>query len=137
MPRLPHLMGYSRAQIRLHWLVAVLITLQYLLHEPIVAAWRAFRKGETLAFQPLVALHVAGGLAILALVLWRSWLRYRRGAPPPPEAEPAPCASPPGRPTSRSTRSWSRCRFQAPRHGSAGSGRPPPCTAGSASCCSR
>lgn len=90
MPRLPHLMGYSRAQIRLHWLVAVLIALQYLLHEPIVAAWRAFRKGEALAFQPLVALHVAGGLAILALVLWRLWLRYRRGAPPPPEAEPAP-----------------------------------------------
>ena len=31
--------------------------------------------------------HVAGGIAILALVLWRVALRRSRGAPPPPEGE--------------------------------------------------
>lgn len=90
MPRAPRPIGYSPAQIRLHWLVAALIALQYLLHEPIVAAWKAFRVGDTPAPQPLVVLHVVGGLAILALVLWRLGLRWRRGAPPTPEAEPAP-----------------------------------------------
>ena len=79
--------GYSRAQILLHWIVALLIVPQFLLHDPMKDAWRAFRRGEEIAFHPLVAAHVFAGIAILLLVVWRLTLRARRGAPEPPESE--------------------------------------------------
>ena len=80
--------GYSRAQIALHWTIALLVALQCLLHEPISRAWEASRAGDAVTFQPLIALHVVGGLVILLLVLWRLGLLALRGAPPPPEREP-------------------------------------------------
>ena len=80
--------GYSRAQIALHWIVAVLVALQCLLHEPISQAWEASQAGEAVTFQLLIAAHVAGGLVILLLVLWRLGLLAWRGAPPPPDREP-------------------------------------------------
>lgn len=81
--------GYSRPQIILHWLVFVLIVLQFVLHEPIAEAWEIVEDGGTPAFNPVVAGHVFGGIAILGLALWRIVLRQSRGAPPPPETEPA------------------------------------------------
>ncbi|TDK42187.1 cytochrome b [Antarcticimicrobium luteum] len=80
---------YTRAQIALHWGIFLLIALQYLFHEPIVAAWDRLREGAEIAFSPLVAGHVFGGLLILALVVWRIALRLTRGTPPLPEEEPA------------------------------------------------
>lgn len=68
----------------------ILIGLQFVLHERMSEAWDAFRDGKTFALDPLVASHVVGGLAVLALALWSIALRRTRGAPPPPEAEPAP-----------------------------------------------
>ncbi|WP_029029294.1 cytochrome b [Salinarimonas rosea] len=79
--------GYTRTQIVLHWAVVGLIALQYLLHEPIAEAWDAWRGGAEIAFDPLVAQHVVGGLLVAALAAWRLVLRFRHGAPPPPEAE--------------------------------------------------
>jgi len=79
--------GYSKPQIRLHWIVALLIVPQFVLHDGISAAWRALGQGQVPAFDPLVALHVAGGLLIAALALWRIVLRSRRAAPPLPEGE--------------------------------------------------
>lgn len=79
--------GYSRAQILLHWIVALLIIPQFLLHDAMKEAWRAFEQGQEVAFDPLVAAHVFTGIAILALVMWRVSLKATRGAPPPPEAE--------------------------------------------------
>ncbi|MEV8465727.1 cytochrome b/b6 domain-containing protein [Fluviibacterium sp. DFM31] len=79
--------GYSRAQIRLHWIVAGLIVLQFVLHESISDAFDMAMEGRQIAFNPLVAQHVAGGVLIGLLVLWRLVLRLRRGAPPPPENE--------------------------------------------------
>uniref|UniRef100_UPI0039E47C58 cytochrome b n=1 Tax=Phaeovulum sp. TaxID=2934796 RepID=UPI0039E47C58 len=76
--------GYSAAQIWLHWVVAGLIVLQFTLNGAMARAWNAFEKGEQIAFNPMVALHVFGGILILALVAWRLALRARRGAPPPP-----------------------------------------------------
>lgn len=84
---MPSPAGYSRAQIRLHWIVAALIVLQFVLHEPIAEAWDALREGAAVSFNPLIAAHVFGGLAVLAFALWRLALRARRGAPPPPQAE--------------------------------------------------
>lgn len=79
--------GYSIAQIGLHWIVTLLIVLQYVLHDSISRAWRAHVEGREITFDPLVAQHVFGGVLIAILVLWRIALRVRRGAPPPPEEE--------------------------------------------------
>ena len=84
---MPQPKGYTSAQIGLHWLVAVLIVLQYVFNDAIGAAWEALRKGQEGAFDPMVAQHVFGGLLIGALVIWRVVLRLRHGAPPPPEQE--------------------------------------------------
>jgi len=79
--------GYSRPQIRLHWIVAVLIVPQFVLHDGISAAARTLAQGGQPAFDPLVPLHVVGGVLIAALVLWRIALRALRAAPPLPEGE--------------------------------------------------
>ncbi|ALG89415.1 MULTISPECIES: cytochrome b [Actibacterium] len=84
---MPSPTGYSRLQIRLHWIIAALIILQYLLHESIVAAWELLEEGGTVDFSPLIASHVFGGLLVLVLALWRLVVRMQRGAPVPPEEE--------------------------------------------------
>lgn len=81
--------AYSRTQIILHWLVFLLIAAQFLFHEPIADAWDRVEKGLAVAFDPLVAAHVFGGLLILGLVVWRLYLRITLGAPALPEKEPA------------------------------------------------
>ncbi|MEX0307785.1 MAG: cytochrome b [Ruegeria sp.] len=81
--------SYSRAQIALHWVIFSLIAVQFLFHEPISEAWDQMERGLPVAFQAPVALHVFGGLLILALVLWRIALRLTRGAPSLPEKESA------------------------------------------------
>ena len=81
--------GYSTAQIALHWIVAVLVILQIVLHDGMVAAYAALR-GEGAATEAALLLgdlHVAFGIAIFVLALLRVALRVTRGAPPPPEAE--------------------------------------------------
>ena len=80
--------GYSRAQIVLHWLVALLIVPQFLFEDAISTAWRAYRRGAEAEFDIMVPAHVAAGALIFGLVVWRLVLRARRGAPPPPETEP-------------------------------------------------
>ena len=80
--------GFSAAQIRLHWIVFVLIVAQYVLHEGISQAWDAVERGQAVGFNPLVASHVFFGMLVLALTLWRLTIRARRGAPTPPENEP-------------------------------------------------
>lgn len=79
--------GYSRRQIALHWIVFVLIVLQYVLHEGMSEAWDVVEDGGSVGFSPLVAGHVIGGVLVLALVTWRLQIRASRGAPPPPEEE--------------------------------------------------
>lgn len=79
--------GYSASQIWLHWLVALLIIPQFLLNEPMGQAWRAIERGQEITPSLLITAHVAGGLAILALVVWRLVLRITRGAPLPPAQE--------------------------------------------------
>lgn len=82
--------GYSTMQIGLHWIVALLVAGQYLFRENIAEAWEAHVQGQEVGFSPLVFAHVAGGVLILAFVVWRLVLRLNRGVPPSPENEPAP-----------------------------------------------
>ena len=82
--------GYSAAQIRLHWIVALLVAGQYIFKDSIAAAWDAYTRGQEISFSPLVFAHVAGGMLILAFVVWRLALRFSRGVPPAPENEPGP-----------------------------------------------
>lgn len=82
--------GYSATQIGLHWIVAVLVVGQYIFKDNISQAWDAYTQRQEIAFSPLVFAHVAGGVLILALVLWRLVLRLTRGVPSAPENEPAP-----------------------------------------------
>ena len=79
--------GYSRRQIALHWIVFVLVVLQFVLHEGISDAWDVVEDGGSVAFSPVVASHVIGGLIVLLLVIWRLQIRATRGTPPPPEEE--------------------------------------------------
>jgi cytochrome b561 len=75
--------GYSSAQIALHWIIALLITSQFLFNEPMAEAFESALEGELQPFGWAVWAHIAGGIAILALALWRVALRRSRGAPPP------------------------------------------------------
>ena len=82
-------LGYSTAQIALHWTVAVLVVLQIVLHDGIVAAYAAVRGvgAATESDLFLADLHAAFGIAVFALVLLRMALRVRRGVPQPPQDE--------------------------------------------------
>lgn len=81
--------GYSATQIGLHWIAALLIAAQFVLHDGIGEAWDAVERGRTAEFDVLVLQHILGGALIGLLALWRLALRARRGAPPLPEGEPA------------------------------------------------
>lgn len=82
--------GYSARQIRLHWIVTLLIVLQFILHEPMAEAWDGIEDGQSPAFNWLILSHVAGGVLVLIFALWRLGLRLTRGVPPAPETEIAP-----------------------------------------------
>lgn len=73
--------GYTRLQIALHWLVALLIVQQYLFNDAIASAWDATLEGRETAFDPLALAHVAGGALVLLLALWRLSIKARRGEP--------------------------------------------------------
>ena len=73
--------GYTRTQIVLHWIVALLILQQYVFKDAMSAAWDAFGDGLESAFDPLVLAHVAGGILVLVFTLWRLAIRARRGVP--------------------------------------------------------
>lgn len=76
--------SYSAAQKRLHWAAAILILVQFVVHDPIKAAFDAVERGGAPDTTALVALHIVGGLLVLAVALWRIALRRRRGAPAAP-----------------------------------------------------
>ena len=85
----PRPAGYTRLQILLHWIVVVLIMVQYVGHEAMVAAWEAYQKADPAATVTLGArVHVIGGMLILAFAVWRIVLRLTQGAPAAPEKEP-------------------------------------------------
>lgn len=75
--------GYSRMQIILHWAVAVLVIVQFLLGPAISGVAEAMRKGEATGSPVLAWVHVGIGLTILFLAFWRVGLRFAHGVPAP------------------------------------------------------
>ncbi len=82
--------GYSRPQIVLHWITFLILISQFVFHDFISDAFDAMLDGRTVAFHPLIALHVFGGFLVFVLALVRLQMRASRGVPPLPEDEPAP-----------------------------------------------
>jgi cytochrome b561 len=75
--------GYSGAQIGLHWVIAALVIFQLLFGEDMSHVLRATRRGMVVtpsdAFWANV--HYYLGIAVLALVFGRLFIRFILGAP--------------------------------------------------------
>ena len=84
--------GYSVTQIALHWTVVVLVTFQYVAHAGMERTWHAQEAGEAAARGDgiLAYMHMTIGVTAMALMLARFYLRWTRGVPEPPEADPLP-----------------------------------------------
>jgi cytochrome b561 len=81
--------GYTRLQIVLHWLTALLVALQYVFHEGIVAAFDRGLEAGAMTFTPAALAHMTGGALILGVAIWRLLLRSENPPPPPPDGEPS------------------------------------------------
>ena len=77
--------GWSPAQRRLHWAVAALVLLAFAVGLLMVALPLSLLLAKILAYQA----HKTLGLLVPPLVLWRLWLRARRGRPAEDPALPA------------------------------------------------
>lgn len=78
---------YSRPQVILHWVIVILFVGQFVFHDAISDAFDQIMRGNTVAFNPLVAGHVFGGFLILGLTLVRFGVRRKKGVPPYPAQE--------------------------------------------------
>lgn len=79
--------GYTIYQISLHWLIAALVFTQLIFGESMTEAIEAAEEGvpASALTDNLASMHYYFGIAILALVAVRLVLRFKNGAPPPPE----------------------------------------------------
>ena len=74
--------AYSRMQIALHWIVALLIAAAFFTHEDMDRALRE-RIEQGLTGMDGATLHTIFGGMAFAFILWRIVVRLRRGAPEP------------------------------------------------------
>ncbi len=74
---------YTAVQRKLHWVVVLLISSQYLLQVPMRAAMANLERNQTLgAVDFLVTtIHTWGGAAAGAIMVYRLWLRVQRPVP--------------------------------------------------------
>ena len=80
---------YSLPQIALHWIIAVLVALQFLFADRMEEAWHAWRRSGDAAEASGGTIHAVVGLTILLLAAIRLGIRLKRGAPPVPRSHPA------------------------------------------------
>ena len=73
---------YTKLQRRLHWLVIILLVLQFSLQGPMADAMTAIARGESLGFLAFIVttIHTWSGITIAAVMLWR-WKLSRRRVP--------------------------------------------------------
>ena len=82
--------GYSARQIALHWIVFVLVAYQWFTGDHMTQLFKAAHGGPpTGAASAWTPVHIAVGVVILAVMLWRLVLRRTEGTPPPPKQHPA------------------------------------------------
>lgn len=74
-------LGYSRVQIRLHWVVAGLVILQLIFGENVGEDFDAMLDSGVASYSVQSVAHIAAGVLIGLLVLWRLALRFTRGVP--------------------------------------------------------
>src|SRR5262245_29036370 len=81
----PPASGYTSLQIGLHWLIAALVLIQLIFGESIGEAIESAESGTAVSvFDVFFAgVHYWAGIAILALVAIRLWVRAMAGAPAP------------------------------------------------------
>ncbi|EEW24651.1 cytochrome b [Rhodobacter ferrooxidans] len=82
MAATPSPRAYSKVQIGLHWLIALLIGLNYIFSESIEEAFRAVMSGAPVP-EGAPGLHAPIGIAVLVLTLIRLVVRRVQGVPPP------------------------------------------------------
>lgn len=85
---------YTARQIRLHWVVALIIVLQFVLHEPIADAWEMVEEGQTPASNWLILSHVIGVLWFWSLRCGGWSCASLMAYPPPRLRNPNCCAKP-------------------------------------------
>ena len=79
--------AYTGLQKHLHWAVVLLLLLQYVLFDGMGRPFHQLMDGAA-AYSTTVIAHIAIGVAVLLLALWRLALRARHGAPAAPAGEP-------------------------------------------------
>lgn len=79
--------GYSLGQISLHWIVALILVPQFLLHDTIKHDFYSALRGGIPTSSTLQSLHIYGGILLFILMAWRLILRVTRGVPPAAEGE--------------------------------------------------
>ena len=79
--------GFSRAQIAMHWGVAVLIISNLLMGDDISGLWRQIQQTGPMPTTTGAWLHIIVAIAALALILWCLTLRLTRGVPAAPAGE--------------------------------------------------
>jgi cytochrome b561 len=81
-------LGYSRLQIILHWVVGLLIVFNLIFSDGMSELWRAVETGGNTSVTLMALLHIIVGGLVLALVLFRLVVRLTRGAPEVPHSSP-------------------------------------------------
>ncbi len=81
--------GFTGAQKGLHWIVAGLIAIQFMVFDEMGRPFRVLMESGVRTYDTTVVMHIAIGGSILLLTLWRLAVRLRNGTPPAPETEPA------------------------------------------------
>lgn len=89
--RTPAVTRWTRLHILLHWIVVLLIAVQFVIGEWMSELFRATLNGEPPdAVATIVGpMHMAIGIAVFLAIAVRIWDRFAHGRPPHPPGEPA------------------------------------------------
>ena len=82
--------GWTKLNISMHWLIVLLIIVQYVDHDWMEGLWRGTRRGTEISSAVFAGgwLHIVVGTIVLAAAAVRLWDRYARGRPQHPQGEP-------------------------------------------------
>ena len=75
IPTAPRAEGWSKLSVRLHWLIVLLIVVQFIDHEWMVDMWRASRRGTEIDQTTAVMgwLHIVTGALVLVATGLLAW----------------------------------------------------------------